>query len=182
MDDRGIILLDNGQKYDRGQQRRTDKRASDLCHPTCPNNGICKYRKETQELAGWGGRTGRNVAIFDFRFRVNIFRKGEGKQRATYWPTTIEVRAHTTRTFVCKDVQGTLFVRIPVCMQNSDRMSLPNRKSTCVRLKCFCTYFYCECLSNFPAYSSTFSLPYMHICIYFFYNFYRLFISFFPPS
>lgn len=35
------------------------------------NNGICKYGKETKDP------TGRNVAIFDFRFRENIFFFGE---------------------------------------------------------------------------------------------------------
>lgn len=111
------------------------------------NNGICKYGKETKNP------TGRNVAIFDFRFRENIFffwgrgQERGGKQRATYWPTTIEVRTYKhTHTLA----------RILVCMHISYRMSLPNRKSTCVRLKCFCTYFYCECLSNFPAFTSSF--------------------------
>lgn len=123
------------------------------------NNGICKYGKETKDP------TGRNVAIFDFRFRENIFflgkRAGKGGKTTSNLLANYNRSAHTHT-----------LARILVCMHISYRMSLPNRKSTCVRLKCFCTYFYCECLSNFPAFTSSFPFA-----LFFWHNLFKVFFS-----
>lgn len=110
MDDRGIIPRTMGESMTEvsegankragphkqtKQNRAAPKQASDLCF--CPNNGICKYRKETQDPAGWLENR-QKCSYFWFPISGEYFflwaRGTHGEQRATYWPTTIEVRTH----------------------------------------------------------------------------------------
>jgi len=127
MDDRGIIPLngrrtmaesmtevrEQGSKQTKGRtsEHRTqhpkprlklkpnqNQLASDLC--SCPTMGICKYGKETQDP------TGRNVAIFDFRFRVNIFLGQRDRETRSNLLANYNRSAHIyTRSYPCLHAQ-----------------------------------------------------------------------------